>query len=141
MPIFLDTSFIVAVLNRNDSQNKKATKILNKIFDGVWGHPITTDYVADESFTVLFSKTKNQDILRKLFNFIHGNEEKGIPSFIEFKEISKELYFESWNLQEKYNDHSFSFTDLTILTVCFKFKIEHLASFDSDFDGILTRIF
>ena len=141
MPIFLDTSFIVAVLNRNDSQNKKATKILNKIFDGFWGRPITTNYIADESFTVLFSKTKNQNILRNLFDFLHGNEEKGIPCFIEFKEISQELCFESWNLQEKYNDHPFSFTDLTILTVCFKFKVEYLASFDSDFDGILTRIF
>ncbi len=141
MTIFLDTSFIVAFLNKRDSRNRRATELWHKLLDNEWGSPITSDYIVDECYTLLLSRRKNLVIQQNLYDFIHGNRLKTIPKFILFRKINDELYENSWKLYNKFMDQELSFTDLTILAICTKMNIEYLASFDDDFDGKITRIY
>ena len=140
MTIFLDTSTIVAFLNKKDSRNSVAEKVMERIWENEFGRAITTDYIADEAYTWLVSHTKEKSVLQSLFHFIHGNNENGYPKFIDVQFVTSELYYQTWKLQEKYIDQNLSFTDLTTLIICSKHNVEYIASFDSDFDGLITRI-
>ena len=84
MAIFLDTSFIVAFLNKKDSRNEKATRLWNMIMKNQWGYPVTSDYIVDECFTLLLTRRKNLDLLSNLHSFIHGDEKSGISKIIQF---------------------------------------------------------
>ena len=141
MTIFLDTSFIVAFLNRRDSRNRRATELWHKLLDNEWGRPFTSDYIVDECYTLLLSRRKNLTIQQNLHDFIHGNPANMIPKFILFRKITDELYENSWKLYKKFMNSELSFTDLTILAICTKMNIEYLASFDKDFDGKINRIY
>jgi predicted nucleic acid-binding protein len=141
MAIFLDTSYIVAFLNKRDSRNKKATELWTKIMDNKWGYPITSDYIEDECFTLLLARRKNLDLLSNLHSFIHGDEQRGISKIIQFFKITQRIYENTWKSFKKYNDPELSFTDLTILEICRELNIQYLASYDSDFEGKLTIIY
>jgi predicted nucleic acid-binding protein len=140
MTIFLDTSIIVAFLNKRDSRNSKAQKVLDRIWENEFGRAMTTDYVIDEAYTWLASHTKMETDLQSLFHFIHGNNDRDLPRFIDVQFVTSELYFQTWKLHEKYIDRKLSFTDLTTLAICSKHGVGYIASFDTDFDGLLTRI-
>ncbi len=138
MAIFLDTSFIVAFLNKKDSRNEKATELWNKIMKNKWGYPVTSDYIVDECFTLLLTRRKNLDLLSNLHSFIHGDDKSGISKIIQFFKITQRIYENTWEMFKKYNDPELSFTDLTILEVCKELNIQYLASYDSDFEGKLA---
>ena len=138
MTVFLDTSFIVAFLNRKDSRNEKATKLWDKVMQNQWGYPVTSDYIVDECFTLLLVRRKNLDLLSNLYSFIHGDEISGISKVIQFFRITQRIYENTWEMFKKYNDPELSFTDLTILEVCKHLNIQYLASYDSDFEGKLA---
>lgn len=40
----------------------------------------------------------------------------------------------------QYDDHDLSFTDAMIVAICERHDIDSVASFDSDFDGIIERV-
>lgn len=138
MAVFLDTSFIVAFLNKKDSRNEKATKQWDKVMQNKWGYPVTSDYIVDECFTLLLTRRKNLDLLNNLHSFIHGDDKSGISKIIRFFKITQRIYENTWEMFIKYNDPELSFTDLTILEVCKELNIQYLASYDSDFEGKLT---
>ncbi|MHA2247092.1 MAG: type II toxin-antitoxin system VapC family toxin [Candidatus Hodarchaeales archaeon] len=138
MAVFLDTSFIVAFLNKKDSRNEKATKLWDKIIQNKWGYPVTSDYIVDECFTLLLTRRKNLDLLSNLHSFIHGDDKSGISKIIQFYIITQRIYENTWEMFKKYNDPELSFTDLTILEVCKELNIKYLASYDSDFEGKLA---
>ncbi|MFQ5981244.1 MAG: type II toxin-antitoxin system VapC family toxin [Candidatus Heimdallarchaeota archaeon] len=140
MAIFLDTSVIAAYLNIRDSRNRKAQDILERIWENEFGRVVTSDYVVDECYTLLVSRTGNFKLLGNLFDFIYGNSAKKIVKFIDFQHMTPELYDFTWKLYEKFQAPELSFTDLSILAMASKLGIEYLASFDGDFDGKMNRI-
>ena len=140
MVIFLDTSFIVAFLNKKDSRNEKATELWKEIIKNKWGYPVTSDYIVDECFTLLLARRKNLDLMSNLHSFIHGDDKSGIPTIIRFFKITQRTYESTWEICKKYNDPELSFTDLTILEICKELNIEYLASYNSDFEGKLAVI-
>jgi len=40
----------------------------------------------------------------------------------------------------RYDDHDLSFTDAMIVAICDQRDIDAVASFDSDFDGLINRV-
>ncbi|MHA2366303.1 MAG: type II toxin-antitoxin system VapC family toxin [Candidatus Hodarchaeales archaeon] len=140
MSIFLDTSIIVAFLNVKDSHNPSATTFFETLWDGDYGKPLTSDYVIDECYTLLMARTNNLSLQENLYSLIHGNKKKNILKFIDLRFITPELYELTWKAYKTYESNKLSFTDLSNLVVCKKFNITAIASFDSDFDGLLTRI-
>lgn len=140
MPIFLDTSFIAAFLNKDDSKHKQARKLWIDILENKWGYPVTSDYVVDETFTLLLSRKKSTSLITKLSLFIHGNESNEYPKIISFYKLTQKDYEGTWKIFEQYSDPELSFTDLSILKICKEYNIQYLASYDSDFKGKITLI-
>jgi len=107
--LFLDTSGLFSFLIKNDDKHKDTSLIINKAINS-GKHLITTDYIVDETATLLKSRG---------YSYI-------IPAFFDGIVSSKACHVE-WMDQDlfditktffiKFKDHEWSFTD------CFSFVI------------------
>ena len=132
--IFIDTGIFVAHHNVKDERHEVANSLISRILEKEYGTAFTSSFILDESITLALVRTNNYDvsfdigdlILNPAFNMIYINE----------KTIEK-----SWALFQSYQTTRFSFTDITNIQLIQSLRIECIASFDSDFDGTVTRIF
>ena len=136
MTIFIDSGVFVALLNKRDKKHPQANKLLRKLKDNSFGMRVTTDYVLDEVITTLWARTHRKDIIIKAYRMIRQT-----PPFVHFKFFSQEwldLAWEKWQDFAKWPEKPLSFTDCTILAFMEREKVSFLASFDSEFDGLVT---
>ena len=135
--IFVDTGIFIAYVNKRDVNHKRAVEILEDIMRGKYGKAYTSDYVFDEAVTFALLKTKD---VRKALNvgrLILGGDD--LPRFVEILFVDKAIFNKAWKFFQKYE--KLSFTDCTTIALMEEYEIDYIASFDSDFDGIVTRVF
>ncbi len=137
LPILLDTSFFVALGNKDDDNYSRANDLLQDLLEGKWGTRITTDYILDEAITVTWFRTKRKDLVKQVYEYFVGSE-----AICLLQPFTKEFISEAWKIFEKYSDKTrpLSFTDCTLLAHSKQRDIPVLLSFDSEFDGLITRI-
>ena len=141
LTIFIDTGMFVAFFNKDDINHKRAKVIVKEISEGKYGMAFTSEYIIDETLTVILSRTKRFPDAVKAGAFILG-EIDDIPNFINLIIVNNELFNSTWqSFKDNKYDKLMSFTDYSSITINKKYKIDVIASFDSHFDGILTRIF
>lgn len=115
--------------------------VIKEIVERKYGMVFTSDYILDETLTVILSRTKRYLYAVKAGSFILG-EIQDIPNFINLIEINNELFSSTWQLfKENKYDKVMSFTDYSSIILNKKYKIDFIASFDSHFDGILPRVY
>lgn len=123
--IFLDTSFLVSYKIENDGCHQAAVKIAEEIISGKYGSLIISDYIFDETVTVIFSRSKSLSI------GIHtGNE---LRDSIEIIRVDDSIFENAWDIFKGQKNTRFSFTDCTTLAVMARERIKNIASFDKDF--------
>lgn len=54
--------------------------------------------------------------------------------------VGREQFFDAVALRERYDDQPLSFTDATTLALVDAHDIDHVLSFDDDFDGLADRL-
>ena len=130
--IILDTSFIVSYWVEMDINHEKAKKLYNKkIKNGFFGEPAATDYIFDETITVVFYRTKS------LTNAVIAGD--NLEHSVHMIDIDDLIFNDSWNLFKSQKDTKFSFTDCTIISAMKLYGVKYVATFDKDFrkvDGI-----
>lgn len=122
--IFLDTNFIVGYKIENDDHHNKVQKIIKEISEGKYGRPVISDYIFDETVTVVFSKSKKLPLARET-----GIELRAAMHMIDIDSTS---FDEAWNVF-KNQKNKFSFTDCTSLVLMKKHGIKNIATFDKEF--------
>lgn len=123
MTIFIDSSVLCAYANGIDVHHSKAAEIIKRILMKEYGSAIITDYIFDETMTVIMRRTNKKmacDFGRVILN-----------SDILMVRIDYIIFQEAWNLFQKNNN--FSFTDCTISAFMNIFKINTIATFDQEF--------
>jgi len=90
--------------------------------------------------TFILYKTGDVKKAGQARDIILGNEKKDIPRFINMLFIDQEILERWWITFAKYADKKLSFTDCSIIELMKNKSIDHLASFDGGFDGIVSRI-
>lgn len=126
--IILDSSFIVAYKIENDFHHQKAIEIMKGIVAGKYGEVYVTDYIFDESVTIVFGKTK------KLEGAI--NTGNGLIKSSKILRIDAATFDNAWSLFKRQKNTKFSFTDCTTLIVMDENRIKNIATFDEDFKKI-----
>lgn len=126
--IILDSSFIIAYKVEDDEHHGKALKIAKEIATGKFGYPVISDYIFDESVTVVYKKIQGLKVAIDL-----GND---LIREIEMLTIDGELFEQSWQIFKQQKDTKFSFTDCTILALMKKKEIKNITTFDKDFEKI-----
>lgn len=125
MKLFVDSSFIIAYLNENDSLHEKSMEYVDLIESN---QCYVNNLIVNEVITVLGNKT-GVEMAIKAYEFISL-----------FFNVINEYDFYKFNLgnlliYKKYNTN-LSFTDTSIIYCMDKEKIENLISFDKEFKRV-----
>ena len=139
MGTLLDTGFIYALKDESDPYHLQAIKIFKTINWDDLSPVITNNLVINEVFTLaVYRSSGNKKILEAIENLIWGTEK-----FFRVLEVPFEDYEEISKILCKYISPKklISFVDASLIFSAKILKINQIISFDSHFDGILTRIF
>ncbi len=119
--IFVDTSFLIALLVKTDSHHEEALKIAESIHE---------------------RKVINSTVMNETLNAFTG---KGGKIGKELYQIIEEMFDIEYLNQSDYEhameiylhfDSSINFSDCTILSTMIRNKIDKIISFDSDFEKV-----
>ncbi|MBO7712941.1 MAG: type II toxin-antitoxin system VapC family toxin [Methanobrevibacter sp.] len=122
MKIFVDSSFLIALVNENDSLHEKSLEYIDLIEKN---DCYISNLVINEVITVIGNKIDLEtaisafDLINDIFHVINEYEIK------DFNSTSMLIY-------EKHNT-KLSFTDCSIIVDMHYHKIENLLSFDKEF--------
>ena len=125
--IFLDTSFLVAYIVDKDTNHEKAVSLMKEIVEGEHGSAITSEYVFDETVTVVLVRSKSLDSAVRTGDLI----KESIPVL----EVGNNIFEASWKRFRNQKNTKFSFTDCTILEMVESNHLDKLATFDREFEG------
>jgi len=121
--IFIDASFFIAAINKNDQWHEKAGEILPIIKKE---EKVTSGLILSESVTLIGSFYGGKTGL-KLFDYILDNH--------EVRYVDKELSLSAMETFLKF-DGTLSFADSVSVELMKNLGIERIVSFDSDFDKV-----
>lgn len=140
MSIFIDSGIFIAYINTRDEHHVDASAILEDIMQNRYGPAFSSNLVFNEAVTFILYKTGDIGKATRIRDLILGNEEENIPRFINILYVDEGILKDAWTSFVRYADRKLSFTDCTSLTLMRNRNVEHMASFDSDFDGIVSKI-
>jgi hypothetical protein len=135
--VIIDTGVIVAFHNTKDEKHERAKELIRKAAGGEYGLPYTTDYIFDEAVTLALIRTGRKDIANSVGRMILG---ESIPKFLLLLRTGERIFKDAWKIFKKM-DKMLSFTDCTIIAVAKVYNINSVMSFDSDFDGLVERVY
>lgn len=124
----LDTSFLIAVNNRDDQNYERAQSLKSHMRNKDFGQVYISDYVFDELFTFLRARAFSETLMIGIGNKLLADED------IKLLQINTDIFLQSWDLFKKIS--GLSFTDCTTVILVKQYGIKRIASFDSDFDRI-----
>jgi len=123
--LFVDTSGWCAVYDRSDQNHRQALAFWQKI-SATAGLLYTTDYVLDETFTLLRVRIGHHFAVKFGQYILDSKVVKIIP-------ITEQRWYEAWQLFARFKDQDFSFTDCTSFVVMKEFKLQGVIGFDHHF--------
>lgn len=138
MSVVIDTGVFYALQNERAANHEAAKNALSRVLPGEFGRPYTTDYVYDETVTLVRSRTNSFREASTVGNRILGDDE--YPDAIELINVSKELFDQSVAVFKRYYDHALSFTDASTIALVEERDFDAVLAFDDDFDGIVPRL-
>ena len=121
--IFIDSSVLVAYVNKRDRNHENSIKIMNGILSAMHGAIIISDYIFDETVTVCLARTRSLEIAKVFGNYL-------LNSQMRILRVDQELFDYAWDIFQQIG--KLSFTDCTILSMIKILGIPHLATFDKE---------
>ncbi len=127
--IFVDSSAWFAIEAEDEINHQSAQKFLVEIASGKHGILITTDYVLDETLTLLQSKKG----LPVALTFIEKiRKSKSIRVFW----VSESIFEKALDIFKKTSDSQWSFTDCTSFALMKDLSITEAFTFDNHFKQV-----
>jgi hypothetical protein len=124
--IFVDTSAWFAIESENEKNHQQAKKFLAVIASGKYGVVVTTDYLLDETMTLLQSRKE----LAAALNFIEKiRKSKSIRVFW----VSENIFEKALGIFKKTSGSPWSFTDCTSFALMKDLSITEAFTFDNHF--------
>lgn len=127
--VFLDTSYICALFNLNDSLHEQAKKLVPELVDDIL---LISNFILLECYTVLSQRVSKKAAL-KFGRFVRDKS----PYDIYW--IDKGFEEKIWRIFESIKDKNFSYVDASILAVIKEEKIQFILSFDTYFKKIENK--
>lgn len=130
MDLFVDTWGWIALGNPRDRGHRAASRQLAVVRQG-HGIVVTTDYVLDETITLLFLRQP----FPKAAAFFTGILEAAALGTVTIETISPERFAKAWILRKKYRDKpTISFTDFASFVVMQELNVAHVLTDDHHFE-------
>jgi len=134
MTIFIDTNVFVALRNADDELHQRSRELMRRALKAEFGAIYTSDYIIDEAITVALIRTGRVNLAIDIGKYIIES-----PRIIKLW-TTKEVFEAAWQKFKTLKDKNLSFTDCTTLAHIEKNRIKQILSFDSGFDGLISRV-
>ncbi|MCW4024696.1 MAG: type II toxin-antitoxin system VapC family toxin [Candidatus Bathyarchaeota archaeon] len=134
MAVFVDTGIFVALHNADDEFHSRSKELMKQALKSDFSRIFTSDYVIDEAITTALVRTKKHDLAIDLGMFIISS-----PRITKIW-IAQESFEKAWKKFSALKDKPLSFTDCTSIALMEMRGIKQIMSFDSGFDGLVSRI-
>ena len=136
MTIIIDSNFLYALKAKNDKYSDRASEILlslneKEIF-------LTNYLVLNETLTLAITRSRaNKSFIEKIYELIWGQE-----NFFRMIQLTPRDYKEVFEVLQKYTTPKklLSFVDASLIFLNKKVNARAILSFDSHFDGIISRL-
>lgn len=138
MSVFVDTGVFYAHQNAGSSRHDSAVAALDAVLTGEYGRPYTSDYVHDEAVTPTFRRTGDHEQAAEIGRRVRGAGT--YPSVFELLHVAPSAFDDAVDCFERYADLELSFTDASTIALVEGDDVDHVLSFDDDFDGLVDRI-
>ena len=138
MSVFVDTGLFYAVQGTGTSRHDTARDALSAVVQGSYGRALTTNFVVEETATLVRSRTGDFGQAKRAIDRILGRGE--YPDAFDLRHVDPELFSRGIDAFDRYSDHELSLTDATTVALVESADIDHVLSFDDDFDGIVDRL-
>jgi uncharacterized protein len=123
--VFVDTSAFLALENRRDRHHQEAIALRNSILKS--GKLLaTSDYVLDESYTVIRFRAGHHIA-------VQFGQAVRMSNLLRVEYLTPELIEKAWHLFKTFSDHEFSFTDCTSFILMEHLKIKTAFTLDAHF--------
>jgi uncharacterized protein len=130
--LFIDTWGWVALGHRRDSKHQEVSE-LYRTLRVQKSHIYTSDYVLDETITLVFRREVYADALRFITGLLRSADQK----LITVEQISAERFQEAWRLRQRFQDKPhISFTDLTSMILMQERHIKQILTDDEHFEQV-----
>ena len=137
MSVFVDTGVFFAHHDTDAENHDQATATFDRLLDGEYGQPYTSDYVLDETVTLTRVRTGSFEAADTVARRILGEGE--FPSVFEMIHVEPDDVQAALETFRRYDDQGLSFTDAVTIQLCESRGIDCVLSFDDDFDGLVDR--
>jgi len=134
MAVFIDTGIFVALHNADDELHLRSKELMKHALKSDFGRIFTSDYVVDEAITTALVRTKKHDLAIDLGAYIITS-----PRITKIW-IDEESFGKAWKKFITLKDKPLSFTDCSSIALIELKGIKQIMSFDSGFDGLVSRI-
>lgn len=138
MSILVDTGVLYAHHDTDAARHDDAAAFMNALLDGTYGQPYVTDYVYDETVTLTLKRMGQFSAAKTIGDRIRGAG--NFPAVFELLFIGRSNFLDVVATFEQYPDQDLSFTDASLVAIAEAKDIDAIASFDSDFDGLVDRV-
>ncbi len=126
MAVILDTSYLIAYVNKRDVNHHEAHGLRPALAGGKYGRLIITDLIFSEFVTLLRKKARDpHQAVKEGELLLHD------PALFTAG-TSSVVFSTAWELFKRYP--SVSFTDAATAALAQRMNIQHVCSFDRDFD-------
>jgi len=127
--VVVDTSALVALGNKRDNKHRLAAGFLEEVAveDALL---VVSDYVLDETYTLLMSRGLSLNIIERLHGLIESSVEHGV---MRLSVINKKLFDSSWLWFRKFFEHQVSFTDCVVYEIARDIRADCIFAFDDHF--------
>lgn len=132
MRLFVDTAAWCGLYDRKDQYHRQARALANT-FKKSPTQLVTTDYVFDETLTLLRARTNHS-------NAVSFGRYVMASTAIEMVEITREVKEMAWEIFVTYEDKLFSFTDCTSFAVMQMVGLNTAFTFDGNFQQFGFKI-
>ncbi len=126
--IFLDSTILVGALDRNDRFHPDGSAVLRAVRDGTLEPAVVTDFVLDETLTILKRKR-----IRASLAATQVRELAAAPR-VEVVFVDGDLFLDALAVYESHGP--LSFTDATTVAAMRRAGARVLYSHDTDFDTV-----
>ena len=123
--LFVDTNGLYALLVPEDPEHARAVSTLQRL-QRAGGRAITTDYILDESATLLMSRNKHHVAVR-MFQFMEDSEA------CEVIPVWPDHFVEASEMFQRHGDKRYSFTDCASFVVMKAYDLHDALTSDPHF--------
>ncbi len=140
--IFLDTGFYFGLCHPKDKYAEQSKRIFKQLSEGIHGILYTSSLIISEATTLVALRTDSHPKALNLLEEYLGDTNKIAIELYFNADLEPKIWelFKKMNINKKSNKDILSFVDVSSIILCKQYQIDKIVSFDSHFDGFLTRI-